>query len=1423
MSFPDYSQKAEDHQSILILVKLVGAELKPKSFGRVYDRISRVECVHVPNQQRTVWMRYKSQYPIENNEWGDFQAHRKVLGLLCIGKARTTEEMEDIYQTYEDEKTAYSSTMYDSRLVVFGMNTDGSPSMQQSDPSDPTLLTSVGGEGSDKQGSTSTNTVAAETKDANSESDKENAHTPDGDLEIKSGELETKNGDLVTKAGELEIKDGDLKTKNGDIQIKDPLRYEPEETTAISKIDSVSEKLVKSDINSSEKTEEKKSGTVPGGQLAVKKGQPNSDSPLQQKKQGHLSPSGQSTPASGSPSGSRRSSSRGKDPKSHIWFYADIDKCPDLEEKVKEFVMTLFWVLEGKRLDRSFEKKMQLISAPFEKKDMVGVDVENKPIPQRAESKKKLFFLERAVSTDKSDLVAHMVDTQKVYRKRCQGRLRKHLGDLCLLAGVPGEAILHYSTALDILKSANDWLWLAAAYEGLCSASVIIMYPREERQSFQRNYSWSTKRGSSMMQEAKQRSSAQQNRNQNGLDLARVRIKNCLMGDDIIEKYKEAIMHYSKFKNVGIVEMEASIKACRVLIMQGKNLQASEFLQNVVYINLQMSEEEKVLRYSTLATLYEQINFHRKAAFFKRVAAMQSVAPTVPNPSWERCHQLLMQSLKGYSITLDYRERVQGEAVGWPIVQSRVLHEVVYCARKLGNVPLIIRHMTHLLHMMHHYLTPQEKRELSNLLETYTCHHEGLNQPIALDSGQILPAAPLLNLPQVRVMKLMNLPLHLRPVAIKSTLTPDREQSPSPFIYSPLQFSAPMGRVRKDRSKMDFQWVMDDVCEVALQVFNPMPYELKVSNVALLTDGVDFVSHPSSMSLQANSGPYVVKVLGTPKGAGQLNITGYTTTVLGVRNNCKLRDIPRIREAQYTVEVIPPLPQLQVTTSVPRSRSYSNLDEILKKESAILTVFAGESFECQVMLTNTGSYPIEVVELALDSKGKDKEMDEVFVWNMESLQSQLPIAPGSHACFTIFIHGVSNFISKESTVIDDKSAQLSPARRPRSTGLSDLSTVALKSSQSWNDLVLVDHSAKIIQATFKFKYSGGPGLERGFCRHCVVPMNIAIQPAVVMKAWDVVARDTCDTCKLVLDVQNTTDHWAELTTGDLAMSSDDPALTSGKTPVTPGDLLMTFGDPPVTSVTPGAVTLAEKKTKRIWIPIRRCKIQELYDIPLENDNEDVESSEPVHRRHRDSLSHHLHDNAEGSEVAEKIQEECLKYLSEFVDIRWSIPHLQKSGKIAVDKLPWSDAQLELVRETPIHWDISLNKRGYSGEAHQFNTGELVQLDVSLTCRSDFPIPECTLSVQCHRKYNPDLSCDRHVTITGQSCKNTPELGSGSTFRHTCHLTFYHTGQYVLDITCTELTSNVQENACTWTCSPEVSIDITDSESVLLFDSSGHVK
>lgn len=48
-----------------------------------------------------------------------------------------------------------------------------------------------------------------------------------------------------------------------------------------------------------------------------------------------------------------------------------------------------------------------------------------------------------------------------------------------------------------------------------------------------------------------------------------------------------------QYRNAGVVETEASIKAVHVLIEQRRYLMAAEFLSNVVFINLQLSDEEK--------------------------------------------------------------------------------------------------------------------------------------------------------------------------------------------------------------------------------------------------------------------------------------------------------------------------------------------------------------------------------------------------------------------------------------------------------------------------------------------------------------------------------------------------------------------------------------------------------------------------------------------------------------------------------------------------------------------------------------------------------------------------------------------------------------------------------------------------------------
>lgn len=74
----------------------------------------------------------------------------------------------------------------------------------------------------------------------------------------------------------------------------------------------------------------------------------------------------------------------------------------------------------------------------------------------------------------------------------------------------------------------------------------------------------------------------------------------------------------------------------------------------------QLSEEEKIQRYSILSELYELIGFHRKSAFFKRVAAMQCVAPSISEPGWRACYKLLLETLPGYSLSLDPQDFSKG-------------------------------------------------------------------------------------------------------------------------------------------------------------------------------------------------------------------------------------------------------------------------------------------------------------------------------------------------------------------------------------------------------------------------------------------------------------------------------------------------------------------------------------------------------------------------------------------------------------------------------------------------------------------------------------------------------------------------------------------------------------------------------------------
>lgn len=205
-------------------------------------------------------------------------------------------------------------------------------------------------------------------------------------------------------------------------------------------------------------------------------------------------------------------------------FYSD-EICVDLETQILQYLNSLFWILESKKLERTKEKidKVALLLAPFEKKDFMGLDLESRN-----------------------------------NRKRCIGRATKHLGDLSLQAGLPNDAINHYHSVIHTLQVINDWLWLGAAYEGLCAVSALILYPNMCR-------SLPLQRNSSLQEGSPGKRRGSQ---ANSIILVpptyeaiKVTMPHILPPEEICKKYREAIVHYSKYQNAGIIETEASFKA----------------------------------------------------------------------------------------------------------------------------------------------------------------------------------------------------------------------------------------------------------------------------------------------------------------------------------------------------------------------------------------------------------------------------------------------------------------------------------------------------------------------------------------------------------------------------------------------------------------------------------------------------------------------------------------------------------------------------------------------------------------------------------------------------------------------------------------------------------------------------------------------
>ncbi|XP_075815584.1 trafficking protein particle complex subunit 9 isoform X1 [Microtus pennsylvanicus] len=1157
MSVPDYMQCAEDHQTLLVVVQAVGI-VSEENFFRIYKRICSVSQLSVRDSQRALFIRYRHHYPPENNEWGDFQTHRKVVGLITITDCFSAKDWPQTFEKFHVQKEIYGSTLYDSRLFVFGLQGD----------------------------------VAEQQR-------------PD------------------------------------------------------------------------------------------------------------------------------------------VAFYPNYEDCDSVEKRIEDFIESLFIVLESKRLDRATDKsgdKIPLLCVPFEKKDFVGLDTDSSP-------------------------VSMLLGLKRHYKKRCQGRMRKHVGDLCLQAGMLQDALVHYHMSVELLRSVNDFLWLGAALEGLCSASVIYHYPggtggKAGARRLQ---------GGSLPSEAanRHRPGAQEvlidpgALTTNGINpdtSAEIgRAKNCLSPEDIIDKYKEAISYYSKYKNAGVIELEACVKAVRVLAIQKRGMEASEFLQNAVYINLrQLSEEEKIQRYSILSELYELIGFHRKSAFFKRVAAMQCVAPSIAEPGWRACYKLLLETLPGYSLSLDPKDFNKGTHRGWAAVQMRLLHELVYASRRMGNPALSVRHLSFLLQTMLDFLSDQEKKDVTQSLENYTAKCPGTMEPITLPDGLTLPPVPFTKLPIVRCVKLLSLPTSLRPQKVKSLLG-QTMSTKSPFIYSPI---IPHSRGEERNKKIDFQWVQGDVCEVQLMVYNPMPFELRVENMGLLTSGVEFESLPAALSLPAESGLYPVTLVGVPQTTGTITVNGYHTTVFGVFSDCLLDNLPGVKTSGSTVEVIPALPRLQISTSLPRSAHSlqpSSGDEISTNVSVQL--YNGETQQLVITLENIGLEPLEQLEVT--SKlltTKEKLYGDFLSWKLEETLSQFPLQPGKVATFTINIKAKLDFSCQENLLQDLSDDGISVSGFPLSSPFRQVVRPRVESrptnpseGSKTGDL----GHLKTLEAILNFKYSGGPGHVEGYYRNLSLGLHVEVEPSVFFTRVSTLPATSTRQCHLLLDVFNSTEH--ELT---------------------------------VCARNNSELVLHASECQRMAIQVDKFNFESIPEFP----------GEKGHFANLKQLEEERQE-ARGLEISSKL------------DIRWRIPSLKRSGEASVEGL-LNQLVLEQLQLAPLQWDVLVDGQPCDREAAAAcQVGDPVHLEVRLTNRSPRSVGPFALTVvpfQDHQNGVHNYDLHDVISFVGSSTFYLDTVQPSGRSACLGALLFLYTGDFFLHIRFHEDCKS-KELPPSWFCLPSVHVRALEAQ------------
>uniref|UniRef100_S4R5Q6 Trs120/TRAPPC9 N-terminal domain-containing protein n=1 Tax=Petromyzon marinus TaxID=7757 RepID=S4R5Q6_PETMA len=239
-------------------------------------------------------------------------------------------------------------------------------------------------------------------------------------------------------------------------------------------------------------------------------------------------------------------------------------------------------------------------------------------------------------------------------KKRRQGRMYKRQGDVSLQTGSLADALMHYRRAADTLGPIGDTAWFGAALEGQCTVSCLYRSQQSGSSGCQENgrgtlcndAAATYSRDRSTVFRSDEAIPSQRRNTRKRYDYLR---DTALPVEEIIDKYKEAIACYSKHPEMAVLELEATLKAVRLLLDQRRNQEAVALLQEIIHLQApQVGAQSRLTHFVVVSELFALAGLGRKAALFARVAATLCVSSDNPQRrDWRRCYGLLEGALGG--------------------------------------------------------------------------------------------------------------------------------------------------------------------------------------------------------------------------------------------------------------------------------------------------------------------------------------------------------------------------------------------------------------------------------------------------------------------------------------------------------------------------------------------------------------------------------------------------------------------------------------------------------------------------------------------------------------------------------------------------------------------------------------------------------